>query len=115
MAHLATTALPVEAEGGVGVGAQLLTLAAIAVGVEDETGLVIVLEQHDAHRGNAVRRGGRERHGVGIVQLGVLRVFHPAVEEKHGVVGVFKRDAAAGVWFSHAEDSRRNSLQGGSS
>jgi hypothetical protein len=79
-ANLTALRFPVEQQRGARVGRQLLALAALLVGVEHETPFVGAFQQNDARRWRAVRRGGRQGHGVGVFRLMCPRLGHPLVE-----------------------------------
>ena len=67
-------------DGRVRVDGELLTLAAVEVGVEAEATSVDAAEQHHARRRSTVGRAGGDDHGVGL-QLTVLAgVVEPALE-----------------------------------
>ena len=69
------------------VGGELLTFAAVEVGVEAEAASVDAAEQHHARRRSAVGRAGRDDHGVGL-QLTVLPGVVEPTLELHERVGV---------------------------
>ena len=88
-ADLTTQRLPVKAERGIRVSAEFLALAALSVGIEDEGAIRgDVLEQDHAHRRAALRRGSRERHGVGIVGLKGTRLGKPGMKAGKRVEGL---------------------------
>jgi len=76
-----------EAKGGMGVGLQLLALAAFQVGIEDEALLVGPLQQHHAQRRMPLGIDGGQGHGVGIVRLLLFGFGHPFVEMVDRVFG----------------------------
>ncbi len=59
---------------------RVLALAALLVGVEHEAPLVGTLQQHDTGGRRAVRGGGRQRHGVGILRLVRPGLIQPLLE-----------------------------------
>src|SRR5882724_6579017 len=83
--HLALRGFPVKAERRLRMGQQLSALAALVVGVEDESAVIHALEQHHPQRGHAVRPDGGQRHRVRLVRLLVGCGLEPLVELLEGV------------------------------
>src|SRR5690606_11251517 len=79
-AHLAEQAFPVEAERGMGIRQQLLTLPALEVGIEDEAAALYSLQQHDPARRPPLGIDRRQRHGVGVGRLRFPRLVEPGLE-----------------------------------
>jgi hypothetical protein len=79
----------VEQQRDMRVGGQFTALAAVEIGVEQSRLMVerraqigaMPLEQDHAQRGQAIGRGGGERHGVGIVGLGQPGLGEPVLED----------------------------------
>jgi hypothetical protein len=73
------------------VGQQFAALAAVGVGVEHETAQrpqqigPVVLHQHHAQRGRGIGRGGGHGHGFGVVDLALLGLGEPGVEQGEGI------------------------------
>src|SRR5262249_37715582 len=67
--HLAPQRLPMEAESRLLLAADLSTLPALILGVEDEALVVMALQQHHADRRHPVGADSRQGHGIGIVGL----------------------------------------------
>jgi hypothetical protein len=77
--------VPEEDQRGLRVGEQVVAFAAFVVGEEDEAAFIKRAEQDDAAVGHAVGRGGAERHGVGLVELGGDGRIHPFAEQVDGI------------------------------
>ena len=71
---------PVEERRGVRVRVELLGLAAVVVGVEDQPALVEATQEHDTRRRPPVPGRGRDGHRRGLVVSGDLRVGVPSFE-----------------------------------
>ena len=80
-AHLPTQRLPMEIAGGLPARVELAALGAFPVRVEHEAARVVLLHQHHAQIGRAVRVHRGQRHGGGIVDLLRLRLGEPGVEQ----------------------------------
>jgi hypothetical protein len=78
--RLAGLAAPVEHQRRARVGRQVVRLGAFEVGVEDEATLVEAAQHDHARRWRPVRRGGRQRHRVGVLGIGLARVGQPLLE-----------------------------------
>src|SRR5690606_35038384 len=76
-AHLPLQRRPEEQQTGVRIGRQLLTLAAVVVGVEAEPLRIDALEEHGACGRASLCIGGGQRHGGGFGQLGLYRGRQP--------------------------------------
>ena len=74
-----------EAEGRHGMGLEMLALAALMVGIEDETAGIGLLQQDHAHGRHAVGTDGGERHGVGVIGFLRLGLLVPGVEQLEGL------------------------------
>ena len=71
-----------EQQRGLGVGEKLAALGALEIGEEDEAVRILPLQQHHAQIGHAVAVDGGERHRIGIVRLGGLRLGKPLREKR---------------------------------
>jgi len=75
-----------EQQGGLAPVDQIARLAAVEVGVEDETAFVVPLEQHHPDRRLTVRADRRQRHRIAVIDLGLARLGHPCVEQFEQIV-----------------------------
>ena len=71
---------PLEQQGNAGVFGKIAALAAVVVGVKNETASVEAFEQNGARRRPALARGGGERHGIGLGDFGGLGFLEPFFE-----------------------------------
>ena len=71
-----------EAKRGLGVCEKLLALGAFGIAVKYEAARVQAFQKHDAHIRHAGSIDGCQRHRVGIVDLGALRLVEPSAEER---------------------------------
>ncbi len=76
-----------EAEGGLGLTEQFLPFPTLEIRVEDETAGVDPLEENRSDIRQPIRIDRRERHGVGVVQLGALRFAKPDLERREWIGG----------------------------
>src|SRR5215212_1819812 len=94
---------PVEQQGARGVRRDLLRLASLVIGVEDEAPLVVALEKDGACRGLPVIGGGGEDHGVRFVEVRLDGVLEPLMELDNRVgVYIGLVQACAGVFLAEA-------------
>jgi len=70
-----------------GISRELRSLGALEIGVEDESALIEMLQQHHADIGmsGTVCRG--ERHGIRIVRLAALGFRVPLTEQREWLIG----------------------------
>ena len=66
------------------MGLEMLALAALVVGIEDETSWIGLFQQDHPHGRHAVRPDGCERHGIGVVRFLRLGLAVPGVEQLEG-------------------------------
>ena len=71
---------PVKLQRGDGQVGQLLTLAAVVVGVPDQASCIDTFDEHDAGRRPAIAAHGGQGHGVGLGQLRAQGLFKPALK-----------------------------------
>src|SRR4249919_1333404 len=77
-------ARPVEQQRGMRIGLQLAALAAIEMGVEDETARIVGLEQDGARRRPRIERGGGDDHGGAVGFARGRRLVKEAVKGGQG-------------------------------
>jgi hypothetical protein len=88
-AHLAPERLPVQGGGRPRVGLELAPLARAVVREEADRVVVDALQEHDADRRPAVRRGRGERHPLGLDDARGGRLLEPVADEQQRVpVGI---------------------------
>src|SRR5690606_33877041 len=86
-ADLPAQRLPVKQKRNLRVFGEFTALAAIEIGVENETFRAMSLQQHHADRWPPVRGRGGKRHRIRIIGLAGARFGVPGVEEGEGVGG----------------------------
>jgi len=75
--NLAAQGLPMDAEGGFGIGLELFPFFTFRIGEEAKAAAVNPLYQHHAHAGYTVGCGGCQGCGVGVVWFAFLRLLEP--------------------------------------
>ena len=79
--NLPAQGLPMEAEGGFGIGLEFFSFFAFRIGKEAKAAAVDPLYQYHAHAGYTVGCGGCQGCGVGVVWFAFLRLLEPCGEK----------------------------------
>ena len=77
-----------EADRRLWLGAQLLSLLAVLIGVEDEASRIEALQQDHAKIRHASGVHGGQSHGVRIGRFRARRFIEPGREKAQGFVGI---------------------------
>lgn len=105
--------MPPKCGGDVGVGLDLLALAAVVVGVEHEAPFVVMAQQHDPSGRHSIRRRGAQHHPMRLEKVVGLCTLEPLLELLVGILQhrVFKQHVR-GVVLPEGGDQLGNGGRG---